>query len=71
MYWCNHNDLSASLKIGNRLEKEIGVNNMTLENLSQEELKKRLTTLQYKVTQEGDTKEPFANAYWAEKREGI
>ena len=47
------------------------MNNMTLENLSQEELKKRLTTLQYKVTQEGDTKEPFANAYWAEKREGI
>lgn len=35
------------------------------------ELKKKLTDLQYRVTQEGDTEMPFANEYWQEKREGI
>lgn len=35
------------------------------------ELKKRLTDLQYRVTQEGDTEMPFNNPYWNEKREGI
>lgn len=38
---------------------------------SQAELKKRLTPLQYEVTQEEGTERPFANEYWNEKREGI
>lgn len=38
---------------------------------SKEELKKKLTPLQYQVTQEDATEPPFKNAYWDEKRPGI
>jgi methionine-R-sulfoxide reductase len=38
---------------------------------SDEELKSRLTPLQYKVTQEDGTERPFQNPYHDEKREGI
>ncbi|MCP4667903.1 MAG: peptide-methionine (S)-S-oxide reductase MsrA [Deltaproteobacteria bacterium] len=36
-----------------------------------EELKERLTPLQYKVTQENGTERAFDNAYWNNKKEGI
>lgn len=36
-----------------------------------EELKKKLTPMQYKVTQENGTEPPFNNEYWNNKREGI
>ncbi len=39
--------------------------------LSKEELIKKLTPLQFKVTQENGTEEAFANEFWNEKREGI
>ena len=38
---------------------------------SQDELKEKLTTLQYRVTQENFTEPPFDNAYWNNKKEGI
>lgn len=39
--------------------------------MNKEELKKRLTPLQYQVTQEDGTEPPFRNAYWNNKHEGI
>lgn len=38
---------------------------------SDEELKTKLTSLQYKVTQEEGTEAPFKNEYWDEHRAGI
>ncbi len=38
---------------------------------SKAELKRKLTSLQFKVTQDGGTEEPFSNEFWNEKREGI
>ncbi len=38
---------------------------------SKEELKNKLTPLQYRVTQEDDTERAFSNEYWDNKGEGI
>ena len=38
---------------------------------SDEDLRKKLTPLQYKVTQKEGTEQPFHNEYWDNKREGI
>jgi peptide methionine sulfoxide reductase msrA/msrB len=38
---------------------------------SDEELKQRLTPLQYEVTQQNGTERPFSNEYWENKNEGI
>lgn len=38
---------------------------------SEEDLRKKLTPLQFKVTQEDATEPPFKNKYWDNKREGI
>lgn len=38
---------------------------------SDEELKNRLSELQYEVTQQDSTEPPFKNEYWDEHREGI
>jgi len=38
---------------------------------SEEELKKKLSPLQYKVTQKNGTELPFKNEYWDNKKDGI
>ncbi len=38
---------------------------------SNQEIKERLTPIQFEVTQEDGTEPPFRNEYWAEKREGL
>ena len=44
---------------------------MVTEKPSEKELKKKLTPLQFRVTQQCGTEEPFANEYWNNKKEGI
>ena len=43
----------------------------SFEKPSDEELRRRLTPLQYKVTQHEGTEPAFANEYWDEHRDGI
>jgi methionine-R-sulfoxide reductase len=44
---------------------------MSFKKPSQDELKKTLTEMQYRVTQENATEPPFQNEYFDEKREGL
>ncbi|MDQ6599342.1 peptide-methionine (R)-S-oxide reductase MsrB [Bacillus salipaludis] len=39
--------------------------------VNKDELKKRLSQIQYEVTQNSATEPPFRNEYWNENREGI
>ncbi|MCF6459542.1 peptide-methionine (R)-S-oxide reductase MsrB [Clostridium sp. Cult3] len=41
------------------------------QKLSKEELKEKLTPIQYKVTQQNATERPFQNEYWDHEGEGI
>lgn len=44
---------------------------MAAKKYSDDELKQRLTPLQYRVTRESGTEPPFDNTYWNEHREGL
>jgi peptide methionine sulfoxide reductase msrA/msrB len=48
-----------------------GPSNSTWKKPSQEELKKKLTGIQYEVTQKNGTERPFANEYWDNEKAGI
>ena len=51
---------------------EVGKKEKNLYNKpNDEEIKKKLTALQYEVTQKDGTEPPFKNEYWDNKREGI
>lgn len=51
--------------------EDLKMNNCSSSKPTDEELKKRLTPLQYKVTQQDGTESPFKNEYWDNKEEGI
>ncbi len=52
-------------------EEESPMTEKTYSRPSDEELRQRLTPLQWKVTQEDGTERPFSNEYWDNKRPGI
>ncbi len=52
-------------------KKEKNLKKTTVNKPSDEELKTRLTGLQYKVTRKQGTEPPFKNAYWDNKKQGI
>lgn len=51
------------------LLKNIGVNQMS--KFDKEELKQKLTPIQYEVTQNSGTEPPFRNEFWDSKEEGL
>ncbi|MBM4326995.1 MAG: peptide-methionine (R)-S-oxide reductase MsrB [Deltaproteobacteria bacterium] len=52
-------------------EKSQTTNNPNYKKLSKEELKKKLTPLQYEVTQQDGTEPAFRNEHWDNKKPGI
>jgi peptide methionine sulfoxide reductase msrA/msrB len=55
----------------NKDEKEMKQSSLKSEKPSKEELKSKLTPVQYKVTQEEGTEPAFHNDYWDNKKPGI
>ena len=56
---------------GNEMEKANPGKEKTYKRPDDATLRKKLSPLQYKVTQQNDTEPPFQNEYWDNKREGI
>ena len=67
-------DLKASQKISppnSQLKKREGEKPKTYTKPSKEEIKEKLSSLQYQVTQKGKTEPPFNNKYWDHTEKGI
>lgn len=62
--YSNAEAVKGSMMSENQTEKKYS-------KLSEEELKARLSPLQYEVTQEESTEPPFKNEYWDNHRDGI
>lgn len=60
-----------ALWISDLSEQVRSASNSQKKTYTDAELRKKLTPLQYKVTQEGYTEPPFHNEYWDNKEEGI
>lgn len=56
---------------GKKMETEHSSEYNKFKKPTDDELKRKLTPLQYKVTQEDATERPFDNEYWENKKEGI
>lgn len=54
-----------------KLLNEVGFDKTETKTINKDDLKKKLTALQYQVTQECGTERPFDNEYWNNKDEGI
>jgi peptide methionine sulfoxide reductase msrA/msrB len=57
--------------VWNEKDEQKEANAVTKKDWKDEDLKERLTPLQYDVTQNDGTEKPFANEYWNNKRSGI
>lgn len=67
-----HQDYYKKNKIAYNLYKKGSGRQQRLKSIwHEDELKNRLTQLQYKVTQKGATEPAFNNEYWNNKKEGI
>ncbi|MFC1338743.1 MAG: peptide-methionine (R)-S-oxide reductase MsrB [gamma proteobacterium symbiont of Phacoides pectinatus] len=51
--------------------RRVAMSSEPFDKPSDQSLRRRLTDLQYRVTQQEATEHPFDNPYWDEKREGI
>ena len=62
---------TAAYKIYEKASGRLDFKKNVWKKADNEDLKKKLTPLQYEVTQEDSTEPPFNNQYWNETREGI